>query len=422
MRRGVALLVLSAAAPLSAQPGTPTGVPPDLVFLGQVKTRAAANLSGLPNYTCTQTVERSRRRPASRKFELVDTLRLEVALVDGKEMFAWPGAERFEERDLSQMVGGTIGNGDFALFAKAVFLSGAARITVGGKESRNGRETIRLDFDVPRLVSGYSIRIGQQRATVGFEGAAWVDAGTLDLVRLEVKAKEIPPNLPLLESFDVIEYERLRIGDGDFLLPKWSEMTLTGFDGSESRNRIAFSRCRHYGSNSTLTFDEAPATRESPKEVVSITLPGDLEIPIRLTTALRSPAIATGDLVEAEVSRDVKRKGEVIVPKGARIQGRVVEYTSIAGPYELHALGLRLDRITFENKQGVLLARLVSPQSLGIPTTRDPRTGVASVPAPTNIIGMKTPDLIYVRGKVDLPAGFGMLWRTQAGSMGVDVP
>ena len=50
-------------------------------------------LRGQPNYTCTETIERTRQAPASRA-KVEDTLRLEGALVDGKEMFAWPGSAR----------------------------------------------------------------------------------------------------------------------------------------------------------------------------------------------------------------------------------------------------------------------------------------------------------------------------------------
>ena len=43
-----------------------------------------------PNYTCIETVERW-VTPKNGKRTLQDRVRLEVALVDGKEMFSWPG-------------------------------------------------------------------------------------------------------------------------------------------------------------------------------------------------------------------------------------------------------------------------------------------------------------------------------------------
>src|SRR5260370_29219607 len=51
---------------------------PEILLLSRIKVRAAENLQRLPNYTCTETIERSRRARKSRRFDPVDTLRLEV--------------------------------------------------------------------------------------------------------------------------------------------------------------------------------------------------------------------------------------------------------------------------------------------------------------------------------------------------------
>src|SRR3954463_4528219 len=82
--------------------------------LPRVGNKMIANLARLPNYTCLQTIERKVRHPSSRRTELVDMVRLEVALVDGKELFSWPGAGHFEDKEIGQLVsGGAIGNGSF---------------------------------------------------------------------------------------------------------------------------------------------------------------------------------------------------------------------------------------------------------------------------------------------------------------------
>src|SRR5438477_6687873 len=82
--------------------------------LPRIRAQMAELLRGQPNYTCTETIERTRQTPANRA-KVEDTLRLEVALVDGKEMFAWPGSKQFEDRDLSELIStGMFGNGNFA--------------------------------------------------------------------------------------------------------------------------------------------------------------------------------------------------------------------------------------------------------------------------------------------------------------------
>src|SRR3954447_12597047 len=114
----------------------------DALF-GQVRAKMLANLSRLPNYTCLQTIERKVRHAPSRRYEPVDTVRLEVALVNGKELFSWPGAGNFEDKAISDIVsGGAIGNGTFALHAKSIFQSRSARITYVGEVTKNNRRLL----------------------------------------------------------------------------------------------------------------------------------------------------------------------------------------------------------------------------------------------------------------------------------------
>jgi len=115
---------------------------PDLLLLSKIKIQIAQNLIRLPDYTCQQTTERSRRRMPDRKFELIDTVRLEVAMVEGNELYGWPGANRMAESEIGKLVSGTIGNGDFGLLARGIFLSDGAFFTrVGdshGRAQHNG--------------------------------------------------------------------------------------------------------------------------------------------------------------------------------------------------------------------------------------------------------------------------------------------
>src|SRR5438046_10492248 len=101
------ILVAAAAGVVFGQASDP---------LPRIRAQMAELLRGQPNYTCTETIERTRQAPASRS-KVEDTLRLEVALVDGKEMFAWPGSKQFEDRDLGELVStGMFGNGNFAIY------------------------------------------------------------------------------------------------------------------------------------------------------------------------------------------------------------------------------------------------------------------------------------------------------------------
>src|ERR1041384_7053548 len=115
------------------QPGSPD------ILLSRIRRGMADHLAQLPNYTCRQTVERSVRYASSRRFHQLDTLRLEVSYVAGKELFGWPGDDKFEDKPLDEMVTGAIGTGNFATHARAVFVRKGPVFTYAGKTTEAGR-------------------------------------------------------------------------------------------------------------------------------------------------------------------------------------------------------------------------------------------------------------------------------------------
>ena len=131
MRGGLYLL---AAAALSAQAPDPTQV------LAKTRDRIVGSRPSLPNYTCTQTVDRGYyRRPKQpvpppscaelRKERdahdylidlfLTDRLRLDVKVSRGVEIGSWPGASQFDEKSIFDLVG----RGPFSTGALGTFLS-----------------------------------------------------------------------------------------------------------------------------------------------------------------------------------------------------------------------------------------------------------------------------------------------------------
>jgi hypothetical protein len=335
-------------------------LPPDVLLLARIKTKAAENLRSLPNYTCTETIERFKRGPNAKKDELVDRVRLEVALVDGKELFSWAGAGKFEEKGIAEIVGGgsAIGNGAFALHAKHVFLSPLPTFTYVGETALNGRPAIRYDYRVSQMVSTNRIRAGSNSSIVGYHGSFWVEKDTLDLIRLEVHS-DIPPSLDLSASSDVMEYHRECIGGAGFLLPQWSELLMIDREGNQSRNLTRLSECRQYAGESVLRFgDPIPDAASPSARAKLIQLPAGLKVELRLETPIHSASSATGDPVKAVVSRNVTRNGKTLIPKGAVLTGRITLLRKRADRY---VVGLDFAAIEFDNGRGQFRASLKDP-------------------------------------------------------------
>jgi hypothetical protein len=404
--RPAAMLLLAAA--LHADP-----LKPESILLARIRVVMAENLQRLPNYTCLQTIERARRPAPTRKFQLMDTLRLEVALVGGKELFSWPGAGQFEERELRDFVGGTSGNGSFGLHARAVFLSNVPRFTWVGERERNGRKTVRFDYEVPLLLSGFQLRVGDRAAVVGYRGSFWADAATLDLVRLEVHAVDIPPHLGLQAAGDSMEYARVPIGEGDFLLPESSELSMLSLDGSENVNRTRFSACRQYTGESVIRFDEAPETSPvsaaPPPPAAPIELPEGVTLDAELEAPLRIDRAMIGDRIAARLRLPAKLKGEVLLSKGARVHGRIVRLERWRGG-DYYLLGIRLESVESGGRRGPVHAEMVDAGSL---VTSSMGRRLAPALIAVEDLDDRGVGLLRVNSRTGgLPKGFHIAWRT----------
>ncbi|MCX6622215.1 MAG: hypothetical protein NTY38_14330 [Acidobacteria bacterium] len=325
---------------------------PQAPLLEKIRLRMAESLDRLPNYTCLQTIERSYRRAPSHKFEMQDIVRLEVGLVQGKELFAWPGSGKFDERDVTEMVkGGAIGNGNFALHARAIFLARSAEIHYAGEEELNQRRVYRFDYQVPLQRSTYRLRVLPNQALVAYHGSFWADAANLDVLRLEVDADQIPRELEIQAARKIIEYSRMPIGSVDFLLPAHSEMGLVDLRGNENRNHTILSACRQFAGESQLSFADAPtsAAPDAPP-IEQRDLPPGLILGVRLETGIDSSSAASGDQIFAVLEHDVKSKGQLLAPKGAKVQGRLLRLERGTNRnFDFYTIGLEFSILEFGN-------------------------------------------------------------------------
>jgi hypothetical protein len=399
---------------------------PETLLLARIRQHMEQVLTRQPNYTCLETIERSRRSGRGRKFQLVDALHLEVAVVEGKELFSWPGEREFKERDLRELAPtGAIGNGSFALHARSVFLSSSPLITYAGEEVMDGRTVARYDYSVPQFRSGYKITMGPLSGITGYRGSFWNDVETLDLKRLDVEAVDIPPVLPLRGARDSMRYERVPIGETTFLLPKSSEMVMEDFEGGASRNAIHFSRCRQYAGESTLSFAEVPEEAAPPVALAeAISLPAGLLVQVELLTPVKFPGNAIGDEIEARVVRDSKSKKQVLIPKGALLKGNValLERRKDFRGQERVLVALQWREISFDGKVGPFEGQL---DEGGAITVYDSSSrGIYQKPSQRELPMLPHRDVFYVRkDSLDLPRGLPLNWRTlRLGSSGAKKP
>jgi hypothetical protein len=382
-----ALLALA----LGAAQDSPDGLPPGILLLSRIKRHVAAEMARLPDYTCLQTAQRY-HKPAGPKAVLkpLDTLRLEVLNTGDRELYAQPGSRRFDAEHPGVFTDrGLTGTGVFALSLNNLMVNNNGLFQYRGEERLDGRRAVRYDYRVPILVSGFTIDVEGIRGKVATKGSFWADPETLDLLRLDIVADEIPPNLPLESSVSTIRYARTRIGDRTIMLPETAQVDLVETGGVEDRNVMEFTHCRAFQSESTVSF--GPATGLPPSEAPAEEFPAGVSIVVALAAPITGTE-AVGAPVEGRIAATVTVKGRTIVPEGAIVRGRI------------RRIEPRLVAIEFtEIETGEVPARFFADlESVDPPAAVAPRTG-GDLPGVGSI---STP-------KLPLPAGFRMVWRTK---------
>jgi len=326
MRRAIALLFFAIFC-LPAQ-----GLPPEVLTLARIRGRVRQTLDKLPDCTCIETVDRF-RKPAGKELQPFDRVVLEILFSGDKELFTVPGDTRWEANPSAFLASGMMGNGIFATQLQSIFLNNVSVIAYKGDGSPAGRREARYDFSISRLSSGYTVHHEGASGVVALRGSFRADPETYDLRRVEFHADEIPPELLYTDIATTIDYDRVRIGQSDVLLPRAADLRTTGVDGEEKWNHIEFTHCQGFHTESTLSFGAGDATPSAgpawmPARPTEGTLPPGLRITVALSAPLddRNPAgslLAVGSLIQGRVVGNVVRKGKVLVPSGALVNGRI---------------------------------------------------------------------------------------------------
>jgi hypothetical protein len=430
------LVVLAVAlAPLA---GFPQDLPPEVLMLARLKSHMRQELARIPNYTCVEVLERF-HKPAGPKGTMkpLDTMQLEVAHIGGRELFSWLGDRNFKEDNPSAFIGGgMIGGGLFAGHLQGLLVSDPATFRYRGAEDLDGRRSIRYDFQLSSLWSRYTIQVAGASGNVGMKGALWADPQSLDVLRLEIHADEIPPTLPIVDAITIVDYARMAVGNAVVLLPQTGDLRMIHFSGEENHDRIEFVQCRSFNTETNISFDPAPSPAQTPLQAgpaaalhdaeVSEAVPAGLLVSIVLTTPLNEQA-NVGQLIRGRVSGNVAHKGRIVIPNGAVVTGRVRRLERYSQPDDYFIVALEFSEIEAGASHLRFNADLQEMNrtpggeqilSNSSRYSRDQQSLGAIVVTTTEHVGLPAlPGVgsFFIRGvRFSLPTGFRMVWKTRA--------
>jgi hypothetical protein len=341
--------------------------PAQLLF-NRVRDDVRVALNRVPRYTCVQTITRTQHRPqygihANSCRDLIgsrdrlsspgllvwhDRLRLDVAVGEKSEMFSWAGARAFETNSLGDLaLSGSTGSGSFSSFLSSVFGPDAEGFRYAGEQETSLGGLAAFTYTVPLAKSHYSYSTHDGEARIiPFSGSFYAVPSTAELKRLVVEATQFPSG-DVCRVVDTMDYHRVKIGSGDFLLPEVSTMAVLYRTGDEDLNETRYSNCHEFSGESTIRFDDP----DEPNSVANVAkaalkaLPPKTRIRVRIDPPLNSDTAAAGDPIVGVVEREVKEKGQVTVRTTDRLHGRVLRLEQRMVPLPMWIVAIRFESI-----------------------------------------------------------------------------
>ena len=358
----------SCALALAAATAAVTADPDAQELFSKAREKVLDNTRRMPRYTCVETVSRTQYNPvpvgasncrplnARGSLTLRDRLRLDVTVAEGGEIFSWAGAGKFETHDLGELVGdGASGSGAFGSFLASVFGSAPDAITYAGMRN----DFARFEYNVPTAKSNYRYRTTGPGRIIGYHGTISVDPSDGDVRQLVVESEEFTPADAVCHVQNSMRYRRVKIGDGDFLLPEVATMDAFYRNGAESLNDTRFSDCREYVGESTIRFDDGggAAPRSAAATATLRPLPSNVRLLIGLSKPINTDTAAAGDAVEGVLLRDVVGR---MARTNDHVYGRILRLQQYMDPLSPRwIVAIRFDTIERDGNKAPLALKPV---------------------------------------------------------------
>ena len=336
-------------------------------LLLHVRENIADTIKRLPKYVCTLTVDRTRYEPSNPEFgtepkrgarscdqgvadarrgtwkrypSSSDRLRLDVAVnrESGRqdEMYSWSGEEHFSDRDLFELVPeGAISSGSFTSMLASIFGNDAARFSYNGDGTVKGKLLAEFGFRIPQERSQYLYVFGDPKRQIpmAYDGTLLVDPGNSDLVHLNLRTGQLPPDTGACEVSQSLDYSRVRLNDAEFLLPADARVVAVHTDGTLAENHLQYSACREFRSQVSVRYDgdrpgEGRALEFEAPSAPAWSLPKGSPFKVVFIDPIDTKVAAAGDLIRGRLKTAIRDSSErVLVPEGAVVNGRITNIT-----------------------------------------------------------------------------------------------
>jgi len=255
-----AVLVLLAAAGMRADTAAPSAEEQARI-IEHARKIALDYSAALPNFICTETVERYTARKAGDALSLRDTLAIDVAANGKSESYRLLTIDGKATKKTLHDVGGVKSTGEFDSLPRFVFQEKSqARFEWQKSAEVRGRPAHVFAYRIEQQHSEYLLDfrggpLKRYRRVTAARGLVYLDVETHKLLRLESEAEGIPEKWPVRAVNTDLDYDFTEIGGQSYLLPKRSETRIVATD-SQKRNVTEFGNYRRFSADATVNFEK----------------------------------------------------------------------------------------------------------------------------------------------------------------------
>ena len=231
---------------------------PEEVIIEKAREAAGSFLESLPNYYCQEIMTRYQSESNSKNWQPRDVVSMALVYENGEERYGNIAVNgKATKKGIEDLTGGW-STGEFGSVLADIFSPATAADFEYRKESRSaGRASLVYDFSVEREHSHCRIMVASQLITPPYSGSVWVDKETHRVLRIEMQATHIPDAFPSDKVEMATDYEFVRFGDRQYLVPVHAEALGCQRDTSScNREAIDFRNYHRYAGESNITFEK----------------------------------------------------------------------------------------------------------------------------------------------------------------------
>jgi len=233
--------------PLAAAPVR--SLSPTASLIERAREEAFEFSEKLPNFICEEFMSRFTKRGREAEMPL-DVVSAEIIYDNAQESYRNVKIDDHATDKALQEIDGSWSTGEFASTLLELFHPDTdAQFRSGGASTIAGFSAQVYDFQVRGENSHWVVQSGSQSLNAAYEGSVWVDPQTARVLRIEMQARDIPPDFPMDTVESAVDYSYVVIGGTSFLLPVHAESL--GCDrgtGYCSHNLIDFRNYHEYTS------------------------------------------------------------------------------------------------------------------------------------------------------------------------------